>query len=190
MEVILLERIGKLGGVGDRARVKSGYARNYLLPQGKVLRATKENLAYIQKEREKIEARDREAAEAARTLAGEISGLSLVILRSAGETGQLYGSVGARDIVNELAAKLPDGASPIGKDKVVMNRLIKEVGMHKVSLVLHPEARVELDVNVARNEEEAEIQAAGGEIPRAGSEKAETAAEEETGEEAGEDASR
>lgn len=158
MEVILLERVDKLGQMGEVVRVKDGYARNYLLPQGKALRANKNNMARFEKERAQLEARNLERRQEAETVAERMADFSVVLLRQAGESGQLYGSVSARDIAD---AATEAGAS-IGREQVRLERPIKTLGLHDVRVDLHPEVSVEVQVNVARTAEEAEIQASGG----------------------------
>lgn len=158
MDVILLERIAKLGNLGDVVNVKPGYARNYLLPQRKALRATEANKEYFEREKAALEA----ANEAKRSEAGEIStaldGQFLVLIRQAGESGQLYGSVSARDI----AATATEKGYPITRQQVVIDRPIKELGLHDIEIRLHPEVTVTVTVNVALSEQEAEAQAARG----------------------------
>ncbi|MFC3225673.1 50S ribosomal protein L9 [Marinibaculum pumilum] len=158
MEVILLERVDKLGQMGEVVRVKDGYARNFLLPQGKALRANKGNMARFEKERAQLEARNLERRQEAETVAGRMTDFSVVLLRQAGESGQLYGSVSARDIAD---AATEAGAS-LGREQVRLERPIKTLGLHDVRVDLHPEVTVEIQVNVARSAEEAEVQARGG----------------------------
>jgi len=158
MDVILLERIAKLGNLGDVVHVKPGYARNYLLPQRKALRATEANKAYFEREKAALEA----ANEAKRSEAGEVStaldGQFFVLIRQAGESGQLYGSVTARDI----ATIATDKGYPITRQQVVIDRPIKELGLHDIEVRLHPEVTVTVTANVALTEDEAETQAARG----------------------------
>lgn len=158
MDVILLERITKLGNLGDVVNVKPGYARNYLLPQRKALRATEANKAYFEREKAALEA----ANEAKRSEAGEVStaldGQFFVLIRQAGESGQLYGSVTARDI----ATIATDKGYPINRQQVVIDRPIKELGLHDIEVRLHPEVTVTVTANVALTEDEAETQAARG----------------------------
>jgi large subunit ribosomal protein L9 len=158
MEVILLERIAKLGNLGDVVNVKRGYARNYLLPQRKALRATEANMAYFEREKAALEA----ANEAKRSEAGEVStaldGQFFVLIRQAGESGQLYGSVTARDIATIATEK----GFAITRQQVVIDRPIKELGLHDIEVRLHPEVTVTITTNVALSEQEAEAQAARG----------------------------
>jgi large subunit ribosomal protein L9 len=155
MEVILLERIEKLGQMGDTVRVKPGFARNYLLPQKKALRATKDNMARFEHQRADLEARNLERRKEAEQVAGKMEGVSIVLVRQAGDTGQLYGSVSARDVMEGLEA----AGTHIERRQVVLDRPIKTLGIHKVRIALHPEVSVSVDVNVARSEAEAEAQA-------------------------------
>lgn len=157
MDVILLERIGRLGQIGETVTVKDGYARNYLLPQGKALRANEANKKRFEAERGQIEARNEERRSQAQTIADQLEGRSFVVIRSAGETGQLYGSVASRDIV----AILTEEGFDIGRNQVDLNNPIKAIGLHKVILALHGEVNVEIELNVARSADEAERQAAG-----------------------------
>jgi len=158
MDVILLERIVKLGNLGDVVTVKPGYARNYLLPQRKALRATEANMAYYEREKAALEA----ANETKRSEAGEVStaldGQFFVLVRQAGESGQLYGSVTARDIAVEATAK----GFAVDRQQVVIDRPIKELGLHDIDVRLHPEVTVTVTANVALSEQEAEAQAARG----------------------------
>ena len=154
MEIILLERIEKLGQMGDVVAVKAGYARNYLLPRGKALRATKENVERFERDRGQLEATNVTRREEAETLAGKLEGAICVLLRQASESAQLYGSVTARDIAQSI-----DGVT-INRTQVQLDRPIKTLGIHKVRVALHPEVIIEVDVNIARSAEEAEAQAA------------------------------
>jgi large subunit ribosomal protein L9 len=155
MQVVLLERIDKLGQMGDVVAVKDGYARNYLVPHGKALRATKANLAQFERRRVQLEAVNLERKEEASRLARQINGRSVVIVRQAGEAGQLYGSVNARDIA---AAFTADGVT-IERRQVQLPAALKELGIHQVRIRLHPEVDATVSVNIARTPEEAEIQA-------------------------------
>lgn len=155
MEVILLERIENLGGMGDVVSVKPGYGRNYLLPQEKALRATKANLARFEAEREYLEQRNEETKQKAAEEGKSLDGEAVVLIRKAGDTGQLYGSVSARDIAEELKGK------GVKRNMVVLENPIKALGVHDVTLRLHPEVSVNITVNVARSEDEAERQAKG-----------------------------
>lgn len=158
MEIILLERVDKLGQMGEVVRVRDGFARNYLLPQGKALRASKANMARFEKERVQLEARNLEQRKEAEGVAARMTDFSVTLLRQAGESGQLYGSVTARDVAD---AAIEGGAS-LGRQQVRLDRPIKTLGLHAVRVDLHPEVSIEIQVNVARTAEEAEIQAAGG----------------------------
>jgi large subunit ribosomal protein L9 len=158
MDVILLERVGKLGGLGDVVKVKPGYARNFLLPQGKALRATEANRKRFEAERAERETANATRRAAAESSAGQVQGASCVVLRQASESLQLYGSVTARDI----AAALSEGGATVDRHQVILDRAIKSLGLHKVRVALHPEVIVEVTVNVARSAEEAEVQAKTG----------------------------
>jgi large subunit ribosomal protein L9 len=155
MQVVLLERIDKLGQMGDVVTVKDGFARNYLVPQGKALRATKSNLADFERRRVQLEAVDLERKAEAQQLAGVVEGRSVVIIRQAGEGGQLYGSVNPRDV----AAALTEDGVTIERRQVQLPAALKTLGIHQVRVRLHPEVDVFVTVNVARTPEEAEIQA-------------------------------
>lgn len=157
VELILLERVEKLGQMGQHVNVKPGFARNYLLPQKKALRATKENLAYFESRRAQLEANNLERKGEAAEIGGKLEGLSVVIVRQAGESGQLYGSVSARDIADAATA----GGFTIEKRQVVLDRPIKSLGLHPVRIVLHPEVSVTITANVAQSAEEAAMQARG-----------------------------
>lgn len=158
MEIILLERIEKLGAMGDVVNVKPGFARNFLLPQEKALRATKANLARFEAEREYLEQRNEENREQAVDAGKSIDGANVIIIRKAGDTGQLYGSVSARDIAEDLADK------GVKRNMVVLEQPIKALGLHQVKVRLHPEVSVEVTVNVARTTDEAERQAKGEDV--------------------------
>ncbi len=157
MEVILLERVAKLGQMGEIVRVKDGYARNYLLPRGKALRATKDNRAQFETQRTQLEARNLEARQEAQTVGDKLDGQSFVLLRQAGEMGQLYGSVSTRDIADALEA----GGFTVNRQQIVLNSPIKTLGLHKVPVHLHGEVEVTVTVNVARSADEAERQSRG-----------------------------
>jgi large subunit ribosomal protein L9 len=157
MDVILLERIAKLGQMGETVSVRDGFARNFLLPQGKALRANAANKARFETERATLEARNLERKAEAQSVAEKLDGKSFIVVRSAGETGQLYGSVAARDIIETLGNE----GFVIGRNQVDLNAPIKEIGLHKVSLQLHGEVTVSVELNVARSVEEAERQAQG-----------------------------
>jgi large subunit ribosomal protein L9 len=160
MKVILLERLGRTGTIGDEVTVKDGFARNFLLPQGKALRATEANRKRFETERANIEKRNEERRNAAAGIAEGLNGHSVVMIRQAGETGQLYGSVAARDIIEALAN---DGFT-VQRNQVELAEPIKSVGVHAVSLSLHPEVAVSITVNVARSEDEAGRQAEGEDL--------------------------
>jgi large subunit ribosomal protein L9 len=157
MEVILLERIEKLGQMGDVVRVRPGFARNYLLPQRKALRATKENMARFETQRSQLEAQNLQRREEAAAVAAKLEGLATVLLRQASESGQLYGSVTARDI----AEAVTEAGFTIQKSQVALNQPIKELGVHAIRVVLHPEVSVNVSVNVAKSAEEAQAQVTG-----------------------------
>ncbi len=157
MDVILLERIAKLGQMGDTVKVRDGFARNYLLPLGKALRANEANKKRFESERATLEARNLERKAEAQTVAETLDGKNFVIVRSAGETGQLYGSVAARDLVEALAAE----GFNIGRNQVELNTPIKAIGVHKVALHLHADVDISVLINVARSADEAERQAKG-----------------------------
>ena len=160
MKVILLERVGRMGHIGDEVTVRDGFARNFLLPQAKALRATEANRKRFEKEREAIEKRNNERREAAAGIAEGINGHTVVMIRQAGETGQLYGSVSSRDVADALSA---DGFT-IARSQIDLADPIKTVGMHVVSLHLHAEVEVTVNVNVARSEDEAARQAQGEDL--------------------------
>lgn len=160
MHVILLERVAKLGQMGETVSVKDGFARNFLLPQGKALRANKANLAKFEAERAQLEARNLERKSEAEGVAGTLDGSSYIIIRSAGETGQLYGSVAARDVAEAATA---EGIS-VERSQVRLERPIKTIGLHPVTIQLHPEVEVMVNMNVARSADEAERQAAGEDL--------------------------
>jgi large subunit ribosomal protein L9 len=161
MEVILLERVGRLGHMGDVVRVKDGFARNFLLPKGKALRATKENKAKYEGMKADLEARNTEMRGEAQKVGGGLDGKSFVVLRQASETGQLYGSVSGRDIaaiVNE------GGFKNVNRSQVALNAPIKTIGLHKVPIALHPEVEITISINVARSADEAERIARGEDV--------------------------
>ncbi len=174
MDVILLERVPKLGQMGDVVSVKKGFARNFLLPLGKALRATESNRVYFESERARIEARNLDAIKEAQSVAEKLDQRQFVIIRSASDTGSLYGSVTSRDV--SLVAAEAD--VEVDRRQCVLDRPIKELGMHEVSVVLHPEVSCSIVLNVARSEEEAELQASGKDVREIESE-AELEAEEE-----------
>ena len=158
MEIILLERIEKLGGIGDVVTVKNGFARNFLLPNNKALRANEANRKLFEANRSKIEADNAERRTDAEGRASGINGKQIVLIRQASNTGQLYGSVSVRDIVDALAE---DGITDIGKSMVALERPIKALGLVDVKVKLHPEVIVTVGVNVARSPDEAEMQKQG-----------------------------
>ena len=160
MEIILLERIEKLGAIGDVVKVKDGFARNYLLPRKKALRANESNRKLFEASRERIEAENAEKRSEAEKAAKSVDGKSVQLIRQASNTGQLYGSVSARDIVDALGA---DGAK-VTKSQVILDRPIKAIGVHEVKVALHPEVSVTVKVNVARSPEEADLQAQGVDV--------------------------
>jgi large subunit ribosomal protein L9 len=157
VEVILLERVEKLGQMGQVVRVRPGFARNYLLPQKKALRATKANLAVFEKQRVQLEAQNLKRKAEAEQMAKKFDKVSVVIVRQAGESGQLYGSVSPRDVADAVTA----AGYTVERRQVVQDRPIKTLGLHPVRIVLHPEVSVTVTANVAQSEEEAEMQAKG-----------------------------
>ena len=157
MDVILLERIEKLGSIGDVVKVKNGYARNFLLPNGKALRANESNRKVFEANREKIEAQNVERRGTAEVEAQKVDGAKIQLIRQASNTGQLYGSVSARDLAEALEA----AGHKVAKNQIVLNRPIKAIGLQDVKVALHPEVSVTIHVNVARSPEEAEMQAKG-----------------------------
>ena len=173
MEVILLERIARLGQMGDVVRVRDGYARNFLLPQGKALRANDDNRKKFESQRVQFEARDLERRQEAEAVAAKLQGQSFVLVRQAGETGQLYGSVTARDLTDAMQA----GGFTVNRSQVALNQPIKTIGMHDVLIALHAEVEAHITVNVARSEDEAERQARGEDVRMAGAGEAEEEAE-------------
>ncbi|MDX1574646.1 MAG: 50S ribosomal protein L9, partial [Kiloniellales bacterium] len=158
MQVILLERIEKLGQMGDVVKVKPGYARNFLLPKRKALRATEENLKVFESQRAQLEADNLERRGEAESVAAKLEGLSIVLIRQAGEGGQLYGSVTARDMAQALNAE----GVKVDRSQVQLDKVIKVLGLHPVRIRLHPEVAVTITANVARSEEEAASQASAG----------------------------
>lgn len=162
MQVVLLERVEKLGQMGEIVNVKDGYARNFLLPRKKALRATKANLVQFETQRAQLEARNLEARAEAEKVQTKIEGLTIIVLRQAGDTGQLYGSVTTRDIADGVTA---DGFS-INRTQVALQHPIKNIGLHKVRITLHPEVVTLVTVNVARSAEEATRQAAGEDLTK------------------------
>jgi len=155
MEVILLEHVEKLGRMGDKVSVKNGYARNYLLPQRKALRATEANVAYFEAQKAALEAHNQELLNSASKLAESLNGFSAVLIRQAAETGQLYGSVTIRDI----AGAIKDAGYDVARRYVYLEKPIKDLGIYQVKLNLHPEVTQTILVNIARSSEEAKKQA-------------------------------
>ncbi|MDP9138062.1 MAG: 50S ribosomal protein L9 [Pseudomonadota bacterium] len=157
MEVILLERVEKLGAMGEVVKVKDGFARNFLLPQGKALRASKANKEKFERDRTVLEARNAERRQGAGGEAEKLNGKSFIILRQAGEGGQLYGSVSTRDIAEAAATT----GAPVTRQHVLLEHPIKTIGLYKVRIALHPEVVSEVQINVARSQDEAEAQGRG-----------------------------
>ncbi len=155
MEVILLEHIEKLGKLGEKVNVKNGYARNYLLPRKKALRATEANLAVYEKQKAELEARNKQLREEADKLANSLKGFSAVLIRQAAETGQLYGSVTIRDI----AAAIKEAGFAVERRQINLEKTIKDLGVYQVKLNLHPEVAQTILINVARTDDEAQKQA-------------------------------
>jgi large subunit ribosomal protein L9 len=160
MEVILLERVAKLGQMGEVVRVKDGFARNYLLPKGKALRATKENRSRFENMKVELEARNLEQKSEAEKIGRKLNGQSFTVLRQAAESGQLYGSVSPRD----LAVLVSERGFALNRAQIALNTPIKTIGMHKVPISLHPEVEVTITITVARNAEEAQRLARGEDI--------------------------
>jgi len=160
MDVILLERIEKLGSIGDVVKVKNGYARNFLLPRGKALRANDANRKVFEANREKIEATNAERRSGAEAAAGKVDGARVQLIRQASNVGHLYGSVTARDLAEALEA----GGYKVAKNQIVLDKPIKSIGVQEVKVQLHPEVSVTITVNVARSPEEAELQAQGKDV--------------------------
>ena len=163
MEVILLERIEKLGQMGDVVKVKPGFARNYLFPRKKALRATESNRGRFEQQRSQLEATNLARRQEAEAIAGKVDGLTVVLIRQAGETAQLYGSVSARDVAQAVS----EAGVTVERRQVLMDRPIKTLGLHQVRVALHPEVVVSVTANVAKSAEEAEVQRkAGGYVGR------------------------
>jgi len=160
MQVILLQRIGRLGQMGDVVNVKDGFARNFLLPQKKAMRATKENIAQFETQRTHLEANNLELKKEAEAVAAKLEGKIFAAIRSAGDTGQLYGSVSPRDISEAVTA----GGFTIDRRQVILDRPIKTLGLHDTRVALHPEVVVRVVLNVARTQDEAEKQARGEDV--------------------------
>ncbi len=157
MEVILLERIAKLGQMGEKVRVKDGFARNFLLPKSKALRATKANIDRFENERTQLEARNLEQRQEAEFIAESLKGSTHVIIRQSGESGHLYGSVTTRNVADLLT----ENGVTIQRNQVALQKPVKTIGIHAVNILLHPEVEVSINLNVARTEEEADRQARG-----------------------------
>jgi large subunit ribosomal protein L9 len=157
VDLILLERVEKLGQMGQLVKVKPGYARNYLLPQKKAMRATKENLAYFETQRVQLEATNLQRKSEAIVVSEKAEGLTVVLIRQAGESGQLYGSVAARDI----AEAVTKNGVTVDRSQVVLDKPIKTLGLHRVRVMLHPEVGITVIANVAQSEDGARMQAAG-----------------------------
>lgn len=160
MEIILLERVDKLGAIGDIVNVKPGFARNFLLPRGKALRASEANKKKFEADRARIEADNAKRRDIARAEAKDVDGASVVMIRQASQTGQLFGSVAARDLAEVLVA----GGHKVAKNQIVLDKPIKSLGIHDVRVALHPEVVVMVKVNIARSPEEAELQAKGVDV--------------------------
>lgn len=160
MQVILMERVAKLGQMGEVVSVKDGYARNFLLPQGKALRASEANIKHFEAQKAQLEARNLETKAEAEKLAEKLDGQQFTVIRTASDAGSLYGSVTVRDAAD---AATENGFS-IDRKQVALAAPIKELGLHRVHVVLHPEVEVTIELNVARSVEEAELQAAGKSI--------------------------
>ena len=157
MQVILLQRVGRIGQMGDVVNVKDGFARNYLLPQKRALRATKENLAKFEGQRSQLEANNLELKKEAEAISAKLEGQTFVAIRSAGDTGQLYGSVSTRDIAEVVTT----GGFTVDRNQIVIDKPIKTLGVHGAKVQLHPEVLVAVQINVARSQEEADRQARG-----------------------------
>ncbi|MHB9878650.1 50S ribosomal protein L9 [Pacificimonas sp. ICDLI1SI03] len=160
MDIILLERVEKLGNIGDVVSVKPGFARNFLLPKGKALRANEANRATFEADRERIEKENAEKRSAAEKAGEQLSGTQVTMIRQSSDSGQLYGSVSARDI----ATALVEAGHEVDKNQVMIGSPIKNLGIHQVDVALHPEVIVQVEANVARSKEEAEMQAEGIDI--------------------------
>ncbi|CAN5533501.1 50S ribosomal protein L9 [soil metagenome] len=157
MDVILLERVNKLGAMGEIVKVKNGYARNFLLPEGKALRATDANKAKYEREKTVLEAKSADQRQAAQANSSQISGKGFVILRQAGESGQLYGSVSTRDIAEAVST----GGATVERKHVLLESPIKTIGLYTIQIALHPEVLVPITLNVARSQDEADAQTRG-----------------------------
>lgn len=160
MDIILLERVENLGQMGDVVKVKPGYARNYLLPQKKALRASKDNISYFDTQKSQLEAQNLQKRKEAEDVGSKMEGMSVTLIRSAGDTGQLYGSVSSRDVAEAVV----EGGTSIDRRQVELERPIKTLGLHPVRLRLHPEVTVIVTANVARSMDEADAQARGEDV--------------------------
>lgn len=160
MQIILLERVEKLGQMGDEVKVKDGFARNFLLPQKKALRATKANREFFSTQKAQLEANNLERKKDAEAVAGKLKGQIFALLRQAGDRGQLYGSVSPRDIADVITK----GGFTVARGQIALDKPIKMIGLVGVSVILHPEVKVGVTINVARNEDEAERQARGEDV--------------------------
>ncbi|MFM7655470.1 MAG: 50S ribosomal protein L9 [Paracoccaceae bacterium] len=160
MQVILLQRVAKLGQMGDVVNVKDGYGRNYLLPQGKALRASEANIKSFEAKKAQLEANNLETKKEAEAVGTKLDGQVFIVIRSASDAGALYGSVTARDAADAATA----GGFTVNRNQVVLDKPIKELGLHSVTVTLHPEVVVKIKMNVARSVEEAELQASGKSI--------------------------
>ena len=174
MKVILLERVERLGGLGETVNVKDGFARNFLLPRHKALRATEANLKVFEAQRADLEARNAKAKESAEGAAGKLDGSSYVLIRQAGEGGHLYGSVSGRDVAEAIQAE----GGKVDRAMVVLDKPIKTLGLHAVKVRLHPEVTVTVSINIARSQDEAERQARGENVITSQFEEERLAAEE------------
>jgi len=163
MEVVLLERVEKLGQMGDVVSVKNGFARNYLLPQKKALRASKENLAVFDTQRAQLEADNLKQSEEASKVGEKLNGQAVILIRAASESQQLYGSVSTQDIAKSVTA----AGFTVDRKQIVMDKVLKTLGLHDVKVRLHPEVTVGVVVNIARSDEEAEIQSRGESVEEA-----------------------
>src|SRR5580704_6020699 len=172
MQVILLERVEKLGQMGDVVKVKDGFARNFLLPKKKALRATKSNRTFFETQKVQLETRNLERKAEAEAVAKKLEGKTFVLLRQAGDRGQLYGSVSPRDIADLISA----GGFSIARTQIPLDKAIKAIGLVSVDIVLHPEVRVHVTLNVARTNDEAERQARGEDVLTEATPEEETAA--------------
>ncbi len=180
MQVILLERVEKLGQMGDLVTVKPGYARNFLLPQKKAMRASEENIKFFEAQKAQLEAANLKAKDEAEAVASKLEGLKVAVIRSAGDMGQLYGSVSTRDI----ATGITEGGFTVSRQQITLDRALKTIGLHDVTVRLHPEVSVGVIVNIARTEEEAQIQAETGSAMVSNEDDFEDEAVEEVAEEA------